>query len=130
MSTPPEAATAIEPGATPASSAGQQPYGAGRDALVDVPIGRLSLDPSRSVRVVGMVSQLGQLRMVPPLTVFRLRDDSGAVTVVLDERKVLDEGTRLEIVGRYKEIPSPAHVDVDDAPHEACFVAERYLILP
>lgn len=119
-------ATAVEA----PSSAEQDADTAGRGGLEDMPIGRLSLDPSRSVRVVGMVSRLGQIRMVPPRTVFRLRDQSGAVTVVLDERKVLAEGTRLEIVGRYKEIPSPAHVDVDDAPSEACFVAERYLILP
>lgn len=129
-STPPDPVTAPAPAASANASAEQDADTGGRGGLVDTPIGGLSLDPSRSVRVVGMVSQLGQIRMIPPRTVFRLRDDSGAVTVVLDERKVLAEGTRIEIVGRYKEIPSPAHVDVDDAPAEACFVAERYLILP
>jgi len=98
--------------------------------LRDLPIGRLQVDPETTVRIVGFVSELGQIRMVPPRTVFRLRDDSGAVTVVLEERQVLTEGTRLELVGKYKEIPSPAHVDVEDAPPEACFVVERYLVLP
>jgi hypothetical protein len=96
----------------------------------EVPIGELSPNPDRTVRVKGVVSNVMGLRLVPPKVVFKIRDVSGTVTAVINERIQLEEGTRLEVVGTYSRVPSPMYTGPGDAPLDAVLVAERYLELP
>ena len=100
------------------------------DAPDDVAISDLVPDPGRVVRIKGVLSAVVGMRLVPPQRIFQVTDRTGAVKVVIYEEVQLKEGTRLELVGRYKAIPSPMHTGPDEAPPENIFVVERYLDLP
>ena len=93
-------------------------------------IGDLSPDPKRTVRIRGMVTQIVGLRLVPPQVIFKIQDRSGAVTAVIYEQVQLDEGKKLELVGKYHNIPAPTYTGPGEAPREDVFVVERYLDLP
>jgi hypothetical protein len=82
------------------------------------------------VRVTGVITRILGMRLVPPKIIFNVTDNSGTVKVVINEKAQLTEGTKMELVGRYKTIPSPNHSGPGDAPTEEVFVVERFLDLP
>lgn len=129
-----QAAPASPPAAPPSSPASPPPAavdpGPAADAPVDVPIGNLSPDPDRVVRIKGVVSSVVGMRMVPPKVILKVSDNSGTVTVVINEQTQISEGTKMELVGAYKAVPSPMYNGPGEAPTEDVFVVERYLDLP
>jgi len=139
----PETTTAAQAETKPAAAA--EPAGAAEpatesppveatvagSAVQDTTIVDLVPDAEQVVRIGAVVVQTLQMRLVPPMIVFRVRDKSGGeVNVLLKEQKVLQEGTRLELVGKYHEVPSPSYSGPGEAPPELLFVVERYLVLP
>ena len=70
------------------------------------------------------------MRLVPPKLIFKVTDASGTVLAVINEKAQLKEGTRLELVGTYHEIPSPMYSGPGEAPKETVFEVERYIDLP
>lgn len=104
----------------------EQPTTAGP---TDVPIGEISLDPEQTIRIKGMISAVLGMRMVPPKVIFKLTDNTGTVTAIIMEQTTLSEGARMELVGVYKQIPSPMYAGPGEAPLEDVFVVERYLDL-
>lgn len=85
--------------------------------------------PAKTVRIRGVISSIVGIRMVPAKVIFKISDSSETLTVVLNERVTLKEGTRVELVGRYKKMPSPTHTGPGEPPWEAVFEVERYLDL-
>ncbi len=85
--------------------------------------------PAKTVRIRGTVSSIVGIRMVPAKVVFKISDSRETLTVVINERVTLKEGTRVELVGRYKKMPSPTHTGPGEPPWEAVFEVERYLDL-
>jgi len=118
---PPASPTAVTP--TPAPSPAT-------DAPADVAVGSLAPNPDRVVRIKGVVSSVVGMRMVPPKVILKVSDNSGTVTVVINEQAQISEGTKMELVGTYKAIPSPMYNGPGEAPTEDVFVVERYLDLP
>ncbi len=96
----------------------------------DLRISDLTLDPDKEVRIKGQVIEIVGMRMVPPKVIFKVYDGSETVMAVINEQLQLNGGEKMELVGKYMEIPSPMHTGPDEAPKESVFVVERYLILP
>jgi hypothetical protein len=88
-----------------------------------------TVDPARTVRIRGVITSIVGIRMVPATIVFKISDSTETVTVVINERVNLREGTKIELVGRYKEVPSPTHAGPGEPPRVAVFVVDRYLDL-
>ncbi|MCC6749634.1 MAG: hypothetical protein IT371_18355 [Deltaproteobacteria bacterium] len=99
------------------------------DAPEELKIAALRPGATGLARVRGSVATVVGMRLVPPKVVFRLADGSGSVLVVINEQLQLSEGTKLELVGKYREMDSPMHSDPTPAPKEMVFEVERYLQL-
>jgi len=94
-------------------------------------ISRLSPSATKEVRIRGTISKVIGVRMVPPRTIFELRDASGTATLVIKERKQsLTEGTKMEAVGNYMEAPDPMYTGPGEAPKKVIFVVDRYIDMP
>lgn len=124
---PPPARTPSSASPVAAPAPGPEPKPAGP---ADVAIGELVLDAERTVRIKGVVSEVLGMRLVPPKVVFKVADQTGAVTVVINEQVQITEGTKMELVGKYGSFPSPMHSAPGEAPKESVFVVERFLDLP
>jgi hypothetical protein len=125
--TPEKAGTAP---AQPAAPAGDDaPAGPAADAPADVEIGSLMSDPEKVVRIKGVISKVVGMRLVPPQRILEVTDNTGTVKVVIYDEAQFTEGTKMELVGKYKPIPSPTHDGPDEAPKEPIFVVERFLDL-
>jgi hypothetical protein len=101
----------------------------GSTVPVTLRIKQLQVDPAKSVRIRGVISSILGVRMVPAMVIFKISDSSETITVVLNEQVQLKEGTEVELVGRYKELPSPLHNGPGEPPREAVFEVERFLDL-
>jgi hypothetical protein len=112
---------APEPAAQPAADA------PAADAPTDVEIANLVSDPEKVVRIKGVISKVVGMRLVPPQRILELTDNSGTVKVVIYDEAQFTEGTKMELVGQYKPIPSPTHDGPGEAPKEPIFVVERFL---
>jgi hypothetical protein len=120
------------PAAAPPPVAGEiaEPSGPSKDAPLDRSIGALTAGEERQVRIKGRLSAIIGMRLVPPKLIFKVTDASGTVLAVINEKAQLKEGTKLELVGTYHEIPSPMYSGPGEAPKETVFEVERYLDLP
>jgi len=119
------------PGPAPAANTAPAPEpAASPDAPADVSIGDLVVDKQRVIRIKGVISAIVGMRLVPPKVIFKVTDDTGTVLVLINEKAQLSEGTRMELVGHYKSIPSPTYGGPDEAPPQNIFVVDRYLDLP
>ena len=92
-------------------------------------ISELTVDEDRTVRITGTIVTIEGLRMVPPKVIFKVSDSQETVTVLIKKQVSLREGARIELVGRYQEIPSPMYQGPGEPPKQAVFVVERYLDL-
>jgi hypothetical protein len=127
----PSAAPVSQPPAAPPPVAGAPaPQPAAANAPVDVAIADLTPDPDRVIRIKGVISSVVGMRLVPPKVILKVTDNSGTATVLINEQVQLSEGTKMELVGSYKTIPSPMYSGPGEAPTEEVFVVERYLDLP
>ncbi len=113
------------------SAGNVNPAAAPRDGTVPVTlkIKELHVDPAKSVRIRGVITSILGIRMVPAKVIFKISDSSETITVVINEQVQLKEGTQVELVGRYKELPSPMHTGPGEPPREAVFEVERFLDL-
>jgi hypothetical protein len=128
---PPRTADKAVKAARPeASTAAPQTPERAADAPQDLTIDRLTPDEEKVVRLRVVVTALKGMRLVPPMMIFTAEDDTGSVTVVIKDKVEFSEGARLELVGRYKPIPSPTHDGPPPAPEEPIFVVERFIDLP
>lgn len=101
----------------------------GNTVPVTLKIKQLQVDPAKSVRIRGVISSILGIRVVPARVVFKISDSSETITVVINEQVRLREGTEVELVGRYKELPSPIHDGPGEPPRQAVFEVERFLNL-
>ncbi len=125
---PPRQAASVSPEVE--TTPPQPPPVASPDRPVDLRIRELVVDPGKTVRIRGIVSSIVGIRLVPPKVIFKITDSVETITVLINEQITLKEGMRIELIGKYKEIPSPAHSGAGEPPREAVFVVERYLDLP
>jgi len=117
-------------GSASAPPLAQASPGSAETGPADVAIADLTPDPDRDVRIKGVISSIVGMRLVPPKLILKLTDNTGTVIAVINEKVQLSEGTKMELVGRYRTAPSPMHNGPGDAPTEQVFVVERYLDLP
>jgi hypothetical protein len=95
---------------------------------VTLKISDLQVDPGKRVHLRGIVSSIVHVHKVPARVVFKISDSATeTITVVINELRDLKEGTQVELVGRYKELPSPTHKGPGEPPREAVFEVERIL---
>ena len=94
---------------------------------VTLRISDLQVDPAKTVHIRGVISSILGIHKVPAKVVFRISDSTETITVVINEQRELKEGTRVELVGRYKQLPSPTHRGPGEPPREAVFEVERFL---
>lgn len=129
--TPPPPPQTGPKAAQPAASSGEQTEGTvvppTDGAPATVTVGELAPDADREVRVTGVVEQILGMRLVPAKVIFKIRDNTGSVTVVINEKAEITEGQRVEIVGYYKAIPSPMHDGPGEGPEEPVFVVDRFI---
>jgi hypothetical protein len=97
---------------------------------VELRISDLTVDPEKTVRISGTIASIEAMRLVPPKVIFKITDSTETITVLINEQVTLKEGMRIELVGRYKNIPSPSHSGPGEPPREAIFVVERFIDLP
>ena len=101
-----------------------------KDAPRDMRISALLPDAQKVVRVRGVVTEVLGLQLVPPKFIFNVRDESGTVMALINDKSDLSEGSKVEIIGIYKVIPAPRHGGPGPAPEESVLVVDRYLTLP
>ncbi|MFH1130998.1 MAG: hypothetical protein V1754_06660 [Pseudomonadota bacterium] len=123
---PPKQEPAAIPASAPAAPAPEPMVKAPENITID----KLQQDPNKVVRIRGYVSAVLGMRMVPRQTIITMRDDTGAVTAVIEDEDSLKEGTEVELTGRYQEIPSPMYNGPDEAPKEPVFVVESVFRVP
>jgi hypothetical protein len=99
------------------------------DQPIELRISQLKIDPAKTVRIQGYITAIKAIRLVPPNVVFAISDSKETITALIKEQIILKEGTKVELIGKYKEIPSPVEGNAE-APREAVFVVERYTDLP
>jgi len=119
----PAARAAARPSTPP--PAGVSPAGSDRPA--ELRIRELKVDAEKTVRIKGVISSIVGIRAMPATVVFKITDSTETITVVINEQVRLREGATIELVGKYKEVPSPTHSGAGEPPREAVFVVERYL---
>jgi hypothetical protein len=107
-----------------------KPTGPSKDAPLERSIGELTSGEVRQVRIKGVLSAIVGMRLVPPKLIFKVTDRTGTVLAVINEKAKLKEGTKLELVGSYHEIPSPMYSGPGEAPKETVFEVDRYIDLP
>ena len=127
---PPVRTVSASPPPPPLAREMAQPTGPSKDAPLDRSIGELSGGEVRQVRIKGVLSAIVGMRLVPPKLIFKVTDRTGTVLAVIKEKAQLKEGTKLELVGRYHEIPSPMYSGPGEAPKETVFEVDRYIDLP
>ncbi len=99
-------------------------------APVTLKISELSVAPDKPVRIRGTITSIVGMRMVPAKVIFKISDSTETITVVINEQVQLKEGARIELVGRYKQMPAPMHTGPGEPPRQAVFEVERYVDLP
>jgi hypothetical protein len=119
-----------EPGSTGTAGAPAAAPAAAMGGPAELAIGDLVVDKERTVRIKGMISAIVGMRLVPPKVIFKVTDNTGTVTAVINEQAQLSEGTKVELVGTYDSVPSPTYDGPGEAPREDIFVVERHLDLP
>lgn len=118
------------PGSSATAAPGVEQDAEGPTGPLELRISELEVNPDRTVRIVGIITAIDGIRLVPPKVIFRVSDSDETITVLIKEQTTLQEGTRIELVGTYQEIPSPVHDGAGEPPRQAVFVVERYLTLP
>lgn len=91
------------------------------DAAQEVSLSSLSVDPSRTVKVRGIVAQIHGIQLVPPKFIFELSEGGKTIKVVIHDKVSLSEGSRVEVVGKYR---------MDSETNDAMLVVERFFELP
>jgi hypothetical protein len=92
---------------------------------VELTISELKVDPARMVRIKGVIASIVTIQHVPAKVVFKLSDSKETITVLINRQLRLEVGTRVELVGRYAEIPSPTRGGHGEPPRQAVFEVER-----
>jgi hypothetical protein len=120
---------ACGPAPRPAPKPGIPPPASVRapDRPAELRIRELTVDPAKTVRIKGVISSIVGIRAMPATVIFKITDSTETITVVINEQVRLREGATIELVGKYKEVPSPSHSGAGEPPREAVFVVERYL---